>query len=276
MEIDAYPLMSASQMYNALSAQRAWFRPTYIGLDTVDFSRPALWVANHTVYGVIDAPLLVAEIYQTRGVLLRSLADRAHFAVPGWRDVLQTGGCVLGTPDNCAELMRRGEHILVFPGGGREVAKRKGEEHELVWKNRTGFVRMAIEHNYPIIPVAELGADDSLDIVVDGDDLMKTTVGDIVRENRYLNRLTRGGDMLFPIVRGVAGLPIPRPVPLFFHVGQPVETDGYDAQNEDDRLRLRQEVADSIYHGLDTLRALRAEAEESQPQSTLRRLLRKL
>jgi 1-acyl-sn-glycerol-3-phosphate acyltransferase len=276
MEIDAHPLMPAPQMWNALSAQRAYFKPSYVGLDNVDYNRPALWVANHTVYGVIDAPLLVAEIYKTRGHLLRSLADRAHFAIPGWRDMLQTGGCVLGTPENCAELMRRGHHVLVFPGGGREVAKRKGEEHGLVWKNRTGFVRMAIEHDYPIIPVAELGADDSLDIVFDGDDMMKSSLGEIVRENRYLNRLTRGGDMLFPIVRGVAGLPIPRPIPLFFHVGHPVETNGFDAQNEDDRLHLRQEVADSIYQGLDTLRELRDEMEAKQPQSALRRFLRKL
>jgi hypothetical protein len=38
--------------------------------------------------------------------------------------------------------------VLVFPGGGREVTKRKGEAHKVIWKERTGFARMAIEHGY--------------------------------------------------------------------------------------------------------------------------------
>jgi hypothetical protein len=41
-------------------------------------------------------------------------------------------GVVLGTPEGCAELMVCGESIPVFPGGGREVCKRKGEKCELI------------------------------------------------------------------------------------------------------------------------------------------------
>ena len=37
--------------------------------------------------------------------------------------------------------MERGEAILVFPGGGREVMKRKDEDYVLIWKERLGFVR---------------------------------------------------------------------------------------------------------------------------------------
>jgi hypothetical protein len=35
--------------------------------------------------------------------------------------------------------------VLVYPGGGREVAKRKGEKYQLLWKERVGFARLAIE-----------------------------------------------------------------------------------------------------------------------------------
>jgi 1-acyl-sn-glycerol-3-phosphate acyltransferase len=276
MNDSAPPLMSASQMWNALALQRKWFPPHYVGLDDVDFSRPALWVANHTVYGVLDAPMLVAEIYQRHGVLLRSLADRAHFAVPAWRDMLAAGGCIVGTPENCSQLMQQGHHVLVFPGGGREVAKRKGEEHQLVWKNRTGFARMAIEHGYPIIPVAQLGADDALTITVDANDLMQTTVGDMIRDNRLLNRLTRGGDMLFPLVRGVAGLPIPRPHPFWFHIGTPIPTDLYNPDDDDDRWMLREIVAQSILDAMDQLRQLREQHQASNPAGPLRSLLQRL
>ena len=68
-------------------------------------------------------------------------------------------GAVRGARANCRALLAAGEAVLVYPGGGREVAKRKGEENRLTWKRRTGFARMAIEHQYPVVPFASLGAD---------------------------------------------------------------------------------------------------------------------
>ena len=59
--------------------------------------------------------------------------------------------------------------ILVYPGGGREVAKRKGESYKLIWKERMGFARLAIEHGYTIVPFAAVGAEEAVDIVLDGD-----------------------------------------------------------------------------------------------------------
>ncbi len=58
---------------------------------------------------------------------------------------------------------------MVFPGGGREVNKRKNERYKLVWKNRLGFARLAIQHAYPIVPFASVGAEHGIDIVLDTD-----------------------------------------------------------------------------------------------------------
>ena len=73
-----------------------------------------------------------------------------------------------GTPENCAQLMRQGESILVFPGGSREVFKRKGEQYRLMWKERLGFARLAMAYRCTIVPFAAVGADDCYDIVFDG------------------------------------------------------------------------------------------------------------
>jgi hypothetical protein len=56
--------------------------------------------------------------------------------------------------------MRHNETVLVFPGGGREIGKFKGEKYRLRWDGRGGFARVAIESNYPIVPVALVGGDD--------------------------------------------------------------------------------------------------------------------
>ena len=74
---------------------------------------------------------------------------------------------VRGTRDNVRALMRERQTILVFPGGSREVNKRRGQQYQLLWRERIGFARLAIEHGYPIVPFAAVGADEMLDVIVD-------------------------------------------------------------------------------------------------------------
>ena len=85
--------------------------------------------------------------------------------VPYGRDLLENYGVITGTPENCARLMQNEEHILVFPGGARAAFKRAGEEHQLIWKQRTGFARMAVANKYPITPFFVYGADLGYDIL---------------------------------------------------------------------------------------------------------------
>ena len=144
---------------------RWYFAPEFLHLERASRERPTLFVGNHSVWNVFDAMLFADALYRERGIVLRPLADRAHFQVPLWRDLVLQQGSVLGNRENCAELMRRGENILVFPGGAREVFKRKGEAYRLLWKERYGFVRLAIEHGYTITPYATVGTEESLDVL---------------------------------------------------------------------------------------------------------------
>src|SRR3974390_2873988 len=112
-----------------LAPMRAWHRPSFIGVERVDPSRPTLFVGNHTLYGIQDAPHILHELKRVHGIFPRPLAERAHFVIPVWRDLMTTFGCVNGTRENCTALMNAGQQIMVFPGGTREVFKRKGEAY---------------------------------------------------------------------------------------------------------------------------------------------------
>ncbi len=116
---------------------RKVIKPKVYGIENVPTER-ALLVGNHNTLGLVDAPLLAAELWE-RGRIVRSLGDHAHFKIPGWRDALTRTGVVEGTREITSELMRRGELVMVFPGGAREVNKRKNERYKLVWK--IGWVR---------------------------------------------------------------------------------------------------------------------------------------
>ena len=136
---------SAEEIRRALRLMepiRKIINPKVYGIDNVPHQR-ALLVGNHTVMGMLDSPLMCAELWE-HGIIVRSLGDHAHFKIPMWRDVLTACGVVDGTRAITSELMRRGEVILVYPGGGREVAKRKGERYQLIWKERMGFARLAM------------------------------------------------------------------------------------------------------------------------------------
>lgn len=132
-------LLSAEQLWRLTAPLRLYFSPRFYGLEKIDPAKPTLLVGNHTIYGVLDVPLLIAQIYRDKGLLIRTLADHAHYDIPGWRSMLDRVGGVEGTRENCSALMERRDHVMVFPGGAREVSKRKGEQYQLTWKRRTGF-----------------------------------------------------------------------------------------------------------------------------------------
>jgi 1-acyl-sn-glycerol-3-phosphate acyltransferase len=248
------------RMLRVLEPWRRYVRPVFVGLDRVPSTRPLLFVGNHTLYGVLDAPLFFAELLERHDLLLRSLGDHLHFRIPGWRWLLEQFGVVDGTPENAARLLARGEPVLVFPGGGREVAKRKGERYRLLWKNRMGFARLAIAHRATILPFAAVGAEDTYDILFDADDLGRSPVAPL------LHRLGVREEVWLPISRGWGGTPFPRRERFYFQVGSPIDTArfGGDA-SEGNAQALRDETRGAVEEALAGLLALRARDPERYP-----------
>lgn len=222
-----------------------YFQPVFLNTQRLDLSKPALFVGNHTLYGILDIPFIIEHIRRQHDVHLRSLGDRVHFHIPVWKSLLSKAGMVLATPENCHELMRSGQSILVFPGGAREVMRRKDEQHQLIWKKRTGFARLAIAHGYDIIPFASVGADDCFDIHADADDVLHNKYAKKMINRFGLDRLLRGGDILPPFTTGLSYLPIPKPQRFYFSFGERISTVGV-AQDQHGYWQVREQVAQSI------------------------------
>jgi 1-acyl-sn-glycerol-3-phosphate acyltransferase len=263
-DIGRFKPPSAELLWRLTAPLRAYHRPRFFGLEHLRAERPSLLVGNHTLYGVLDLPHLVATIYRERGFLVRGLGDRIHFQIPGWGELLRTFGAVVGTRENCARLMQAGQHILVFPGGGREVAKRKGEAYKLIWKERTGFARMAIQYGYTIVPVASVGPEECFDILVDANDVMSSPVGKFLNATGIARRFLRGGDLIFPLARGLGFTMLPRPERFYFSIGQPIETGRFAGHHEDPAalLALREEVRAAVEGGIAKLLEIRAQDPE--------------
>ncbi|RIK92961.1 MAG: acyltransferase [Proteobacteria bacterium] len=275
MSADFHPF-PPDELIRIAKPLQALLSPVAIGLEHVPREGAVLLAGNHTIFGLLDIPMLGIALLEGTGRLVRGLGDHNHFAVPVWRDVLARLGVVRGTRENCAALFQRGEAVLVFPGGGREVMKRKGERYKLVWKERIGFARLAIEHGVPIVPFASVGVDDMFEIVVDAEDILRSPVGDLLRAIGVTKQAWfRGGEVIPPIAVGTGPAGLPRLERQYFLFGPPIDTRRFRGAHEDAArcLALRREVQQAIEMQIADLRAVQAADPERYP---VQRLLRRI
>ncbi|KWX23058.1 glycerol acyltransferase [Mycolicibacterium wolinskyi] len=194
------------------------YRPYVDGLHNLPRDGRFLLVGNHTQFGA-EALLIPYVVRREIGMRVRPLTDRRFGDMPGPAgDLLAACGAVVGAPESARELMRHDEPILVFPGGGREIPKFKGEQYTLRWEGRAGFARIAAEHAYPIVPVALVGGDDVYVSVTTRDHWLGR-LSETVSE-----KLSGRTDMAMPLLRGVGPTLIPRPQRMYVRFAAPVDT----------------------------------------------------
>ena len=152
--------------------------------------------------------------------------------------------------------------------------RRKGEAYRLVWKQRTGFARLAIEHGYDIIPFGSVGPDEAYDILLDANDVMATPLWQWLVRRYGVDAKTRGGDMIPPLVRGIGPTLIPRPQRYYFGFGQRIPTRRLKGRAGDPKTlwALREKVARAVEAQIEKLLVYREE-DRLQHWSPLRRWL---
>ncbi|MDN5643381.1 MAG: 1-acyl-sn-glycerol-3-phosphate acyltransferase [Acinetobacter sp.] len=230
---------------------KVYFTPTFIGAEQLDASQPAMYVGNHSMYGVLDSPMLIDYLYNEHQVAVVSIADHSHFYLPLWRSVVKKFGAVDGVPAYVREAMQQGYSILVFPGGGREVLKREGEQYQLIWKQRYGFLKLAQEFGYDIVPFAALGGDEVFDIGFDANKVVQHQYFQKLLQVPQLSRLLRKGEVIPSLPKHL----IPKRLPFYFKF-MPRQSLMH-IENLEQLQQFRDLIAAEIYTGLADLRVLR-------------------
>ena len=213
--------------------------------------------------------MLVCQLFADTGIYLRPLADRMHSQFSLWEKMINRMGAVIASPDSCRELMAHGEHVLVYPGGAREVFKTRSELNQPVWTGRNGFARMAIENGYPIIPIASFGGDDAYRFILDSQEMDKSGVGQLLRKAGITQRFLRDGELMPPLVRGIGLSLMPRPQPFTVKLGKPIETAHLEV-NDNDIEAVKTATQAAITK---QLRELCIAHNESQSRDSLRYLI---
>jgi 1-acyl-sn-glycerol-3-phosphate acyltransferase len=194
---------------------KLWFRTRLYNTDRVP-DRPCLFIGNHSLFaldGMVILPVLLEEL----GRFLRPMGDKFLFADPRVATFLLRRGATMGHPDVARALMEHDQDILVFPGGAHEAVKPSRERYRLQWKDRLGFVRLAAEAGYTIVPFGLVGPDEFYEYLLDGEQIVS------LLERLGLWRKNLRSDVVPPLLRGALGTALPRPQPCYLSFGKPLE-----------------------------------------------------
>ena len=215
---------------------RYWFRVDLQDVENVPSSGGALLVANHSGALPPDAPMIMhgirTEHSDPRPVYM--LGEHWFKGYPGVGMITNKIGLVAAHPANAQRLLRdEGRLALVFPEGQKGSRKLYWQRYKLRRFGRGGFVRTAIRAGVPIVPVAVVGAEESMPIFA---------------HMSALQRLT--GLLYFPITPtfphlGLAGFLGYLPAKFKIRFLEPVPTDQWGDEPWQDR-GLIQTVADEI------------------------------
>lgn len=143
----------ARKAVSALWDAHSWIYHGYevTGMEHIPKDGPALIIYYHGTIP-IDMYYLIARVYLERDRLIHSVGDRFLFKTPGWGILSEAMKVIPGTVQTCSNILKEGNLLCIAPGGVYE-AQFGDHNYELLWKNRVGFAKAAIEAKAPIIPM---------------------------------------------------------------------------------------------------------------------------
>jgi 1-acyl-sn-glycerol-3-phosphate acyltransferase len=154
----------ARRLYDPI--YRSWFRVEWDGLDKIPERGGALLVANHAGAVPSDAPAIMHGIETELHRPVYGLADDIFRQTPVIGTLWSRVGGVQAHPDNAYRLLREQQQLaLVFPEGTKGTSKTYSERYQLRRFGRGGFVQIAMRAGVPIVPIAVVGAEESMPIL---------------------------------------------------------------------------------------------------------------
>jgi 1-acyl-sn-glycerol-3-phosphate acyltransferase len=152
-----------------------YFRGEVRGLGNIPEEGPVLLVGNHSGGNLTpDTHVFTLAFSAYFGVERRfhQLAHNLVLSMPGL-GALRKYGTVAASPQNARKALESGAALLVYPGGDYEVHRPIWEANKVDFDGRKGFIRLALEHDVPIVPVVSIGGQETSLFLSRGEGLAK-------------------------------------------------------------------------------------------------------
>ncbi|MCC6217422.1 MAG: acyltransferase family protein [Polyangiaceae bacterium] len=239
---DPFGLDADTAKYALVAAaffHRFYFRTEVHGLEHLPEGR-VLLIANHSGQVPLDGLVIGATLFLDAEPprVIRAMVEKWTQTLPFVSTFFSRVGQVVGVPENARRLLEMGEPLLVFPEGTRGISKPFSQRYQLT-EFGLGFMRLAIETNTPIVPIAVVGAEEQY-----------VNLGNLRWAARAL------GMPVFPVVPQffVPGMQLPLPVKYRLWFGEPMrftgDPDDEDAAIEEKVFVVQQTIQRMIDRGL--------------------------
>lgn len=228
---------------------RRYFRVKVYGIEHVPDEGAAMLVGNHSGGVPADGGMILASVFFDHDPprLVHGMVEYFAQNWPILSPMFMRVGQLPGLPEHASRLLSDGRLLMVFPEGARGLGKLYRDRYQLE-KFGTGFVRVALRTNTPIVPMAFIGGEEALPTLFHA---------------KRLARVVRAP--YWPVPPHV--LPVPLPLPCELHFGPPLVFEGTGNERDEviegyvDEVRTR--IEDLITYGRRIHRTLRAPGVDS-------------
>lgn len=153
-----------------------WFRGEVRGMGNVPDHGPVLLVGNHSGGNLTPDTGVFTLAFTTYFGVERAFYQLAHNLVLSFPGLgfLRKFGTVAASPENAAQALSSGAALLVYPGGDHEVHRPSWQGGRIDFDDRHGFVRLALAHDVPIVPVVSIGGQETALFLSQGAGIART------------------------------------------------------------------------------------------------------
>jgi 1-acyl-sn-glycerol-3-phosphate acyltransferase len=223
-----------------------YWRTTWKGLLHVPSTGAALLVGNHAGTIPVDAMVMKLGVLEKHPAHrhVRLLAADLALRMPFVAEMTRRLGSTLACDEDALRLLSRGDLLGVFPEGYKGVGKGWRKRYRLQRFGRGGFVKTALQARVPIVPVAIVGSEE-----------IYPMVGNIKVLARVFGLPYFPVTPTFPWLGPLGAIPLPSKWIVEF--GEPIQTDGYPADADQDAMlvfeladRVRDTIQQMLYRNL--------------------------
>ncbi len=205
---------------------RKYFRVETVGMESIPEGR-ALFIGNHGGQIPLDAMMAGLALFMDGEPprIARAMVERWVPTVPFVSSLFTRIGAMVGDPMNCRELLEHDQSVLVFPEGVRGSGKLFKDRYQLQ-RFGTGFMRLALETQTPIVPVAIIGTEETYPSLYNFTALAKVIGAPYFPVTPF-----------FPLLGPLGLVPLPSKVTIRF--GEPLRFEGLPDEDEE---KIREKV----------------------------------
>ncbi|MEK6968884.1 MAG: 1-acyl-sn-glycerol-3-phosphate acyltransferase [Nanoarchaeota archaeon] len=236
---------------------KLYYRPKLHDADKIPEQEGAMLVSNHTTIYFGDVTPLFLGVYENKRRILYGLAHHVFKR----SDIMKTIMCIPGNRSNALQLLKEDKLVLVCPEGILGACKPWKQNNKVLpvegfSKTGMGYLRVAYESGKPIIPVANVGAEETALILGDVKPLVDQTIKSI--DDLFAIGKQKWGEGLLEFMAKVKVVPLlvnlfPLPSKVDAYVGDAIpvrELLGNNPQLED-YWELNKLVIESLQQQID-------------------------